>query len=232
MSKIMVLVRASSGPAAEAVRESVMARIEAQARTYALAHPEVTGLVLSHVVKPLAEDDPLVSLVAVWGEQVDRDDLLAHLVPSDLRAESALTATAARCSEIVFRRVRGFAGEGSPWTIKLAGTALRRDDFEPDAFFEYWTNVHAPIGGHLPGIGGYVVTRALDDGLGEESADAIIEQWYPDEQSFNDAQSTEMAQAAWNDVGNYAKTVGTAFWLMTESVVVEPPATGPGTLEV
>ena len=132
----------------------------------------------------------------------------------------------------MFRRVQDFARDGSPWAIKLAGTAFRRDDFEPDAFFEYWTNVHAPIGGHLPGIGGYTVSRALSGRLGEEAADAIIEQWYPDEQAFNDAQGTEMAQAAWNDVGNYAKTTGTAFWLLTETVVVEPPATGPGTLEV
>ena len=76
------------------------------------------------------------------------------------------------------------------------------------------------------------VSRVRSGCIGEECADAIIEQWYVDEQAFNDAQSTEPAQAAWNDVGNYAKTEGTAFWLMRETVLIEPPATGPGTLEV
>lgn len=232
MSKIVALVRSASGSSTETERDVVWPRLEEAARACAAEHPDLAGLVLSRVVKPFAEDDPTIALVAVWGDDLDGEHLLDHLVPQDLRSSAGLTATSATCSEIVFRRVQDYAREDSPWRIKLAGTAFRRDDFEPDAFFEYWTNVHAPIGGHLPGIGGYIVSRSLSGSLGEESADAIIEQWYPDEQAFNDAQGTEMAQAAWNDVGNYAKTTGTAFWLLTETVVVEPPATAPGSLEV
>jgi uncharacterized protein (TIGR02118 family) len=225
-------VRSASGSATEAERDSLWPAIDEGARALADSRPELSGLVLSRVVKPFNDADPTVALVEAWGEGLEPESLTAQLGPQSVRATAGLSVTAATCSEIVFRRVRDFARDGSPWTIKLAGTAFRRDDFEPDAFFEYWTTTHAPIGGNVPGIGGYTVSRALSGQLGEEAADAIIEQWYTDEQAFNDAQSTEMAQAAWNDVGNYAKTTGTAFWLLTETVLIEPPATGPGTLEV
>ncbi|HQJ34821.1 MAG TPA: EthD family reductase [Rhodoglobus sp.] len=231
MSKIVALVRSESGIATEADRAAAWPLIEQTARTAAADRAALTGLVLSRVVKPFVDEDPTIALVAAWGDDLDAEDLLQQLLPQQFRADAHLTVHGATCSEIVFRRVQDFARDGSTWTIKLAGTAFRRDDFEPDAFFDYWTNVHAPIGGHLPGLGGYTVSRALTGSLGEESADAIIEQWYPDEQAFQDAQGTEMAQAAWNDVGNYAKTTGTAFWLLTETVIIEPPTTGPGTLE-
>ena len=231
MEKVIAIVRSALGTTQQSDREAVWREIEAGARALAATEPGLSGLVVSRVVKPFVDGDPLVALVEVWDESPDAEALIERAVPLPLRESAGVTVTTAVCSELVFKRVLDFAREGSPWTIKLAGTAFRRDDFEPEAFFEYWTNTHAPIGGHVPGIGGYTVSRAVSGRLGEEAADAIIEQWYIDEQAFDDAQSSEQAQAAWRDVGNYAKTTGTAFWLLTESVIVEPPATGPGTLE-
>lgn len=231
MGKVLGVVRSSTGTATPEMRDAVWPLLETAGRECATASNAVRGLVLSRVTKPFAENDPLIALIEVWGDDVGVE-LIDDIVPLEVRDAANLNVTAATCSEIVFKEVRDFARDGSPWSIKLAGTAFRRDDFEPDAFFDYWTNVHAPIGGAVPGVGGYVVSRAHDGQLGEESADAIIAQWYVDEQTFNDAQSTEPAQAAWNDVGNYAKTTGTAFWLMTETVIVEPPTSGPGILEV
>jgi uncharacterized protein (TIGR02118 family) len=230
--KLVGIVRSSQGPVEAGARDAAFARIEASAASLPDVVPGVKGLVLSRVVRPFAEDDPLVALVEVWHDSLDADGVMAKAVPADLRDELDLVVTSAACTEIVFREVKDHARPGSAWTIKLAGTAFRRDDFTPDAFFEYWTNTHAPIGGHLPGIGGYTVSRRVGGRLGVEEADAIIEQWYVDEEAFNASQTTDGAKAAWEDVGNYAKTTGTAFWLLTESVVVTPPATGPGTLGV
>lgn len=231
MNKVVALVRSSTGSATQEWRDAVWPHVEAAAQALTTVEPAVTGLVVSRVVKPFADNDPLMALIEVWGDGVGAE-LTGQTITLGLRDTENLNVTAATCSEIVFKEVRDFARDGSPWSIKLAGTAFRREDFEPDAFFDYWTNVHAPIGGSVPGVGGYVVSRAHEGQLGEESADALIAQWYVDEQAFNDAQSTEPAQAAWKDVGNYAMTTGTAFWLMTESVIIEPPVTGPGILEV
>jgi|GEM_PF-1061658 len=240
-TKVVALVRTS---AADADRNSIWSTIERSATDLgatgaadpnladsASATSALTGLVVSKVTSAFAEGDPLVALVELWGEGIDADGLIDRIVPAALRERGGLEVTTATCSEMVFREVTDYARPGSPWQVKLAGTAFRRDDFTPDAFFDYWANVHAPIGGSVPGVGGYTVSRLRSGQLGSEQADAIIEQWYPSAQAFSDAQSTEPAKAAWNDVGNYAKTTGTVFWLMTESVIIQPPATGPGTLE-
>lgn len=233
MNKVLALVRSTAGTTDEADRERVWAELVGGAEGLAAEPGAPDGLVLSKVLRPLAEGDPLVALIELWGvRDGDEDRLVAQIVPDAVRGARSLTVSVARCSEIVFKQVRDFARPGSPWSVKLSGTAFRRDDFTPDAFFEYWTTTHAPIGGSVPGVGGYTVSRAVGGRIGEESADALISQWYESEQAFTDAQSTEQAQAAWNDVGNYAKTTGTAFWLLAEHVVIEPPPTGPGTLEV
>ena len=229
-SKVVALVRTS---APDADRASIWKAIEESAikESGRSQDAALTGLIVSQVRSAFAEGDPLVALIEAWGEGIDADALINRIVPAGLREQADLDVTTASCSELVFKEVRDYARPGSPWQVKLAGTAFRRDDFTPDAFFEYWTNVHAPIGGSVPGVGGYTVSRMRSGRIGTEQADAIIEQWYTSAEAFSDAQSTEPAKAAWNDVGNYAKTTGTAFWLMTESVIIEPPATGPGTLE-
>ena len=225
-TKVVALVRTSS---AEVDRAGIVSAIDASAND--LAGPPLVGLIVSQVTTAFNEGDPLVAMIEAWGDGIDADDLITRIVSAELRQECALEVTAATCSELVFKEVHHYARPGSPWQVKLAGTAFRRDDFTPDAFFDYWTTVHAPIGGSVPGVGGYTVSRVRHGQIGNEQADAIIEQWYPSAQAFSDAQSTEPAKAAWEDVGNYAKTTGTAFWLMSESVIIQPPATGPGTLE-
>lgn len=231
MDKVIALVRSASGTIETSQREALWPQIEAGAVALAASAPQLSGLVVSRVTRPFADGDPLVAMIEVWDEAPEADALIELAVPASLREDAGLTVTTAVCSEIVFKRVLDYARDGSPWTVKLAGTAFRRDDFELEQFYEYWTNTHAPIGGTVPSLGGYTVSRVRSGQLGEESADAIIEQWYVDEQAFDLVQDSEQARAAWNDVGNYAKTTGTAFWLLTESVIIEPPTTGPGTLE-
>lgn len=114
--------------------------------------------------------------------------------------------------------------------IKVIGTAYKRDDFTSEEFFRYWREVHAPISAKAPGLRGYVVTeviRRLDGGTVE--ADAFVEQWYDDMESFDRAAASPEVAAAWEDVGRYAKTTGT-FWVAKEHVFVPPPIVGPGTL--
>ncbi len=114
--------------------------------------------------------------------------------------------------------------------IKLIGTAYKRDDFSTEEFFRYWNEVHAPISAKAPGLRGYVVSEVLSKIGGELEADAFVEQWYEDEDAWNRAQETPEAAAAWDDVGNYAKTTGT-FWVVKEHILIPPPIEGPGILE-
>ena len=236
MYKVMILVRTQSPIADEdqvvsARAEALRSELESCARSLAETDSTIRGLVLSQVHKAFAPEDRLAMLIEVWTDaDEDQQRLLELCVPSALREREELVVAAVSTTDIVFREVLGRATESSPWKIKLVGTAFRREDFELDAFFDYWTNVHAPIGGNVPGLGGYVVSRVTEVLAGDEGADALLALWYESEDVFDAGQTTPEAVAAWNDVANYAKTTGT-FWLMTEHVIMSPPPSGPGILE-
>jgi uncharacterized protein (TIGR02118 family) len=106
--------------------------------------------------------------------------------------------------------------------IKTIGTAYKRDDFTREAFFDYWMNVHVPISRRAPGIRGYVVTELTRKIAGELEVDAFVEQWFDDEDALTRATNSPEGQAAWDDVGNYAKTSGT-FWVAKQHVIIPPP---------
>jgi uncharacterized protein (TIGR02118 family) len=133
--------------------------------------------------------------------------------------------------QLVFRQpVERQTADAPPETVKLTGTAYRRDDFTEEAFFDYWASVHAPISGRVPGLGGYVVSPVRKQLAGQLCPDALLELWWPDMATFEASGSAPEQAAAWEDLPKYAKTTGT-FWLMRESVLVPPPPTGPGSLE-
>jgi hypothetical protein len=64
---------------------------------------------------------------------------------------------------------------------------------------------------------------------GDLEADAFVEQWYSDEETYRRAEASPEMAAAWDDVPKYAKMSGT-FWVVRDHVYIPPPITGPGTL--
>lgn len=189
-----------------------------------------SGLVVSEVLKPLGPSDDVRAMVQLWwADPVDEasvDSLLDEVAASSGCQLSAWTARE-HVLKAPHERERS---DPSPDVVKLVGTAYRRDDFSREAFFAYWRETHAPISGSVPGVGGYIVSELLGTVRGELSPDAFIEQWWPDEATFDRSENSPEAQAAWEDVGRYAKTTG-VFWLMRERILVVPQATGSGLLE-
>jgi uncharacterized protein (TIGR02118 family) len=195
------------------------------------AGPAARGLVLSEVIKPLGEPDDVVALVQLWSDEQPgvTADWAAQLVPG--AAGAVFDANAWLVREIVLKQpVERQEPAAYGGRVKLGGTAYRRDDFSPEAFFEYWRTVHAPVSASVPGVGGYVVSEVLSTVAGSWAPDALIEQWYPDEAAFDRSGQTPEAAAAWEDVQRYAKTTG-VFWVLREHVLAVPPVTGPGLLE-
>lgn len=231
MIEVAALIRsappAAGGGAAELLTRELTAR-------WVAPHspgPAARGLVLSEVIKPLGEPDDVVALVQLWSDEEPGGvtDWAGRLLPG--AAAAGLQASAWLVREHVLKEpVERQEPAGHPGCVKLAGTAYRRDDFSPGAFFDYWWTVHAPVSASVPGVGGYTVSEVLGTVAGGWAPDALIEQWYPDEATFGRSGQTPQAAAAWDDVQRYAKTTG-VFWLLREHVLVVPPATGPGRLE-
>ena len=113
--------------------------------------------------------------------------------------------------------------------IKVIGTAYRRPDFSQEQFFEYWRDVHGPISAKAPGLRGYVVTEVLDRVMGDLQADAFVEQWYDDIESYQRAMASPEVADAWADVPRYALTTGT-FWTTREHILIPPPRPEKGLL--
>ncbi len=228
MLKIAALLSARTD--ASGAGASALAR-RLSSGSLAIEHGAVKGLVVSEVTGHLTDSRTAQALVQVWAEGTqDGTALLEQVLPSTDRGDVVVDAWVVR--ELVFRQpIERQSLGASPNGVKLAGTAYKRDDFTREAFFDYWQNVHAHISGQVPGVGGYVVSEVLEQLSGEISPDALLELWYLDQATLEAAGAAPEQAAAWEDVARYAKTTGT-FWLMHETVVVAPPPTGPGTLEV
>lgn len=147
---------------------------------------------------------------------------------SDWRPPVGLDGTWWLTTEHVFKTPPYDAPLGE--RIKVIGTAYRRHDFSTRAFFDYWRDIHAPISGRAPGLGGYVVSEVIKRLAGDAEADGFVEQWWPDRATFDLAAASPEVAIAWDDVQKYARPVGT-FWVTREHLVIAPPTAGPGTLE-
>jgi len=194
--------------------------------------PVLRGLVVSEVLKHLTEGNDVKAMVQIWSDSAqDASGELSRILP-DRGADAGfqLSAWVIRehvLKEPVERQEPGASAAG----VKLAGTAYRRDDFTHEAFFDYWREVHAPISGGVPGLGGYVVSEVMETVSGDWSPDALLELWWPDEATYERSGESPQQAAAWEDVQRYAKTTG-SFWLMRERVLLPPPQTGRGLLEI
>lgn len=180
------------------------------------------GLVVSEVVRRLRGDLEADVFVEEWWP-----DGLVQAEGDWVPIPAGAAATRWLTSEHVLKRPEYASG---PERLKVVGSAYRRDDFTPEAFFRYWEDVHAPVSALVPGLGAYVVSEVLQRLSGDVEAHAFVEQWWPDEATLDaTADSPELA-VAWADVSNYAKTTGT-FWLVRETVLQAPSYEAPGLLE-
>jgi len=205
--------------------------------------PGLQGYVVSEVVSQLAGDVEVDAFIEQWWDDVDA--YKAAAASDEGAAAWDDVANYARTDgnfwlarEHVLRErryddpglLRGGTGS-EPGRVKMIGAAKRRDDFTVDAFFDYWRNVHAPLGGAAPGMQGYVIAQLDEAVAGDWDTDAFIELWWPSRESFDAAGASPEMATAWEDVGNYART-DQPFWLCTEHIFIAPPATGPGLLGV
>ena len=125
--------------------------------------------------------------------------------------------------------LRGGRGD-DPDRVKLLGTANRHEDFTKEGFFDYWRDVHAPIGAKAPDLGAWVVTETVSRAAGDLDLDALVELWWDHDEALTASMASPEIATAWEDVARYAKTDGT-FWVCREHVLIAPPDTGRGLVD-
>ena len=231
IEKHVVLVESRDEQPDPELASTVATALAERGRSISEGGTDVAGLTISRPVESLTGTPRALAVLQLW---VDASaGVSPRSVIDTLVAGLDLQTSSWHVQEIVFRAPTEREAAGADHQrVNLFGTAFKRDDFDVDAFFDYWVNTHAPISGSVPGLGGYVVSRvqSAEGARKDFGTDAFIELWYPDRATFDAAGASPQQAEAWTDVQRYAKTTG-EFWITREDVVVPPPATGPGTLE-
>jgi uncharacterized protein (TIGR02118 family) len=131
---------------------------------------------------------------------------------------SIASATALRAGSSARGQDRALTdSDAGPTPVKLIAIYERPDD--PEAFFQHYETVHAPLVRKTPGLQSLVLNRVAEDMLGGEPPYLLIaEMTYPDRPTFDAAMKSRENQAAGQDLMTFAK--GKVRILVTEGMPV------------
>lgn len=89
-------------------------------------------------------------------------------------------------------------------------------------FFDYWKNVHGPIGARIPGLRKLIQSHRITVRADSHAADydGIAELWFDNEEALLTARSTPEWQASTEDEANFIDHTRAAY-LVAEEYVIE-----------
>ncbi len=120
--------------------------------------------------------------------------------------------------------------------IKLVYCITKKPGLTDQQFFEYWKNVHGPIGAHIPGlrklvqshrlmipgdkyqpsrVSGFVLTNP------ELTFDGMVELWFDDAQALLAARRSPEWQASHADEANFIDHSNVAYFVSEEHIILD-----------
>ena len=108
--------------------------------------------------------------------------------------------------------------------IKRVSILTRKQSYTPEAFATHWLEVHGPLAQKVPGIRRYVqnhiteTTRHPDLPPSTQQIDGVVEMWFDDRKSMENALGSPEARTMFDDGTLFIKTV-TSF-VVDEQVVI------------
>jgi uncharacterized protein (TIGR02118 family) len=102
--------------------------------------------------------------------------------------------------------------------IKLVYCITKRPDITDEAFFDYWKNIHGPIGARIPGLRRLVQSHAVAGGgaIGRRDFDGVAELWFDDMEALSVARQSSEWQVSTADEANFIDTTRTALLVAEE----------------
>ena len=92
-----------------------------------------------------------------------------------------------------------------------------------DAFFDYWKNVHGPMGARIPGLRRLVQSHRCtisDDGR-KPHFDGMAELWFDDAESLIAARQSREWKASSDDESNFIDPSKLAYFVSEEHVILD-----------
>lgn len=105
--------------------------------------------------------------------------------------------------------------------IKLVYCFKKKADLSDQEFFEYWKNVHAPIGARIPGVRRFVQSRRLSI-PGDKTPgdfDGMVELWFDNVDALLAARKSQEWQASTADEQNFIEHSNVAYFVSEEHII-------------
>lgn len=107
--------------------------------------------------------------------------------------------------------------------LKFMVVICKRTDMSTEEFEKYLRNVHGPLAKKLPGLRRYVQNFAQEDPVRKRPAwDAIVELYFDDWASMEEAWATPQGAASDGDLPEFVD-LSRSSWAVVEEVVVSIP---------
>src|SRR5438046_7395561 len=118
--------------------------------------------------------------------------------------------------------------EGKP-VIKLIYCITKKAGMTDPEFFNYWRNIHGPIGARIPGLRRLVQSHRVATGNDcPPDYDGIAELWFDDMQSLSAARQSAEWKASTEDEANFIDPTRVASVLAEEYVIMDLERTHSG----
>lgn len=116
-----------------------------------------------------------------------------------------------------------FAGAESQLMIKLVYCITKKPGLTDKQFFDYWKNVHGPIGARIPGLRKLVQSRRIliAGDNHQPTYDGMAELWFDDEETLLKARQSPEWKASTEDEVNFVDHTKTAYFISEEHAVLD-----------
>jgi uncharacterized protein (TIGR02118 family) len=110
--------------------------------------------------------------------------------------------------------------------IKLVYCIRKKPGLSDDAFFEYWKDVHGPMGARIPGLRKLVQSHAIvvPGDVRQSDFDGIAELWFDSVESLLAARQSPEWRASGDDEANFIDPGGVAYSVTEEHEIPLPGA--------
>jgi uncharacterized protein (TIGR02118 family) len=107
--------------------------------------------------------------------------------------------------------------------IKLVYCIAKRPDLNDTEFFDYWKNVHGPIGARIPGLRRLVQSHAIVGRHATRAPDflGMAELWFDDLAALEAARQSPEWAASTADEANFIDPTRVALFVTEEYTIVE-----------
>jgi uncharacterized protein (TIGR02118 family) len=105
--------------------------------------------------------------------------------------------------------------------IKLVYCFKKKAELSDQEFFDYWKNVHAPIGARIPGVRRFVQSRRLSI-PGDKTPgnfDGMVELWFDNVEALLSARRSQEWQASNADEQNFVDYSKVAYFVSEEHII-------------